>query len=104
VAELLRAAILERFGSVRAYARYRAGGEKASLDDVERERRAINKHLHDGAQPEVAQAQAYARDLGKPLDFFVRPISRESKKIRQLEAEVARLQAELAEARRSGQR
>jgi hypothetical protein len=68
---LLRAAIIDRFGSVRGYAKFRA--ERVG-NGIENERRLINKWL-DGTRPTKPEhLETIEEDLGLPAEMFARQL------------------------------
>lgn len=70
LATLMRAAIDTRYGSVRAYAKFRAERAGTTLDG---ERRRLNKWLKDTWPTKAEHIDSLAVDLGLPRRAFSRP-------------------------------
>lgn len=68
---LLRAAIIDRFGSVRGYAKHRA--ERVG-NGIENERRLINKWLEGTRPTKPEHLETLEADLGLPAEMFARPL------------------------------
>jgi hypothetical protein len=70
LATLMRASMENRYGSVRAYAKFRSERDGTTIDD---ERRRLNKWLKDTWPTKPEHIESLATDLELPRRVFSRP-------------------------------